>query len=114
MRKAYLEPEEIATMEKAASNLRDRLLVRLLFRLGCRISEALALKVEDIDFDRGTVSIQHLKARLKLSCPHCSTQLGRSHSFCPKCGTGVEKAVVETVTGHLKWATAGRVKIRHW
>ena len=48
--KAYLEPKEIALMEKAAKCFRDRLLIRLLFRLGCRISEALALKVEDIDF----------------------------------------------------------------
>ncbi len=49
--KAYVEPEEVALMEEATTNLRDRLLVRLLFRLGCRISEALALKTKDIDFD---------------------------------------------------------------
>ena len=66
--KAYLEPEEIALMEKAAMCFRDRLLIRLLFRLGCRISEALALKVEDIDVDQSTITIQHLKSRLKLSC----------------------------------------------
>jgi len=47
--KAYVEPEEVALMEEAATNLRDRLLIRLLFRLGCRISEVLALKVEDVD-----------------------------------------------------------------
>ena len=28
-----------------------KLLIRLLFHLGCRISEALALEVKDIDFD---------------------------------------------------------------
>ena len=66
--KAYLEPGEIALMEGVTTNLRDRLLVRLLFRLGCRISEALALTIEDIDFDHGTITIKHLKARLKLSC----------------------------------------------
>ena len=66
MMKVYLEPYEVEQVERAATCLRDRLLVRLLFRLGCRISEALALKVEDIDFDQGTLTIQHLKARLKL------------------------------------------------
>ena len=61
MVKAYLEPDEVLKLERASTNLRDRLLIRLLFHLGCRISEALALKVEDIDFGRDTVIIQHLK-----------------------------------------------------
>jgi integrase/recombinase XerD len=65
--KAYIEPEEITLMEQAASNLRDKILIHLLFRLGCRISEALALKVEDIDFVQGAVTIIHLKRRVKLS-----------------------------------------------
>jgi len=45
--KAYVEPEEITLMEKAITNLRDRLLIRILFHLGCRVSEALALTFED-------------------------------------------------------------------
>jgi len=87
--KAYLELEEVRRLEQAATCLRDRLLIRLLFHLGCRISEALSLKVEDIDFDRGMVTILHLKSRLKLSCPHCQARLGKSHRFCPRCGTEV-------------------------
>jgi len=93
--KAYVEPEEVTLMEKAATNLRDRLLIRLLFHLGCRVSEALALTAEDIDFSRGTIIIEHLKARLKLSCTGCGQRLGRSHVFCPKCGGKVEKAQAE-------------------
>ena len=50
MVKAYLEFGDIELLEEAASCLRDRLLIRLLARLGCRISEALALRVGDIDF----------------------------------------------------------------
>ncbi len=93
--KTYVEPGEIALMEKAATNLRDRLLVRLLFRLGCRVSEALALAVEDVDFERGTVTIRHLKASLKLSCNECRQRLGRHHTFCPKCGRKVTDAQAE-------------------
>jgi integrase/recombinase XerD len=74
--KAYLEAEEVALMEGATANLRDRLLVRLLFRLGCRISETLALEVKDVDLTQGTVTIEHLKVRLKLSCPKCGARLG--------------------------------------
>jgi integrase/recombinase XerD len=89
--KTYVELGEIASMEKAATNLRDRILIRLLFHLGCRISEALALKVEDIDFMRSTVSIIHLKRRLKLSCPNCGTRLSLSHAFCPGCGVKIDE-----------------------
>jgi len=93
--KAYLEPEEITLLKQAAVNLRDRLLIRMLFHLGCRISEALGINVGDINFKTGCVTIQHLKTRLNLSCPQCGTRLGRKHSFCPKCGMKVEEAVKE-------------------
>jgi len=93
--KTYLEPSEISLLENATSNTRDRLLIRVLFHLGCRISEALALVIEDIDFARSTVTIQHLKASLKLSCTECGQRLGRSHTFCPKCGVKVTKAQAE-------------------
>jgi integrase/recombinase XerD len=58
--KAYLESEEIAKLEKAAFSLRDKLLIRMLFHLGCRVSEALSLTVEGIDFGHSTVTITHL------------------------------------------------------
>jgi integrase/recombinase XerD len=75
--------------------MRDRILLHLLFHLGCRVSEALAITVEDIDFVMGTVTIRHLKAGIRLSCPHCGSRLGRTHTFCPKCGTKVEKALIQ-------------------
>ncbi len=93
--KAYLEPGEIALMEEATTNLRDKLLVRLLFHLGCRISEALSLKLEDIDFEHGTVTIRHLKARVELHCPKCKARLSKSHKFCPVCGQSIDKAETE-------------------
>jgi integrase/recombinase XerD len=87
--KAYLDPAEVKMLEDAAENLRDKLLIRTLFHLGCRVSEALALKVEDVDFIQGTVTIVHLKHRAKLSCANCGARLGVSHSFCPKCGVRI-------------------------
>lgn len=91
----YLEPEEIVKMENAATCLRDKLLIRLLSHLGCRVSEALTLAVDNIDFDNATVCILHLKMRLKLSCSNCGQRLGRSHTFCPKCGSKVERSRAE-------------------
>jgi integrase/recombinase XerD len=93
--KPYLEMNETEQLENAATCMRDKLLIRLLARLGCRISEALALKVGDIDFAQGTVTIEHLKSRIKLTCPQCGARLGKSHSFCPRCGIEVRKAVAK-------------------
>ena len=85
--KTYLEPDEITLMEKATTNLRDRLLIHLLFHSGCRISEALGLTVENVDLSSSTITIKHLKARLKLSCTGCGQRLSRYHVFCPSCGS---------------------------
>ena len=93
--KAYLEPDEVERLEEAATNLRDRLLVRLLFRLGCRISELLGLQVEDVDFSQGTVVIQHLKSRVELFCNTCGARLGVTHAFCPECGSKIESSRAE-------------------
>lgn len=95
LHKTYLEPEEVSRLEGAVEYSRDGLLIRLLFRLGCRISEALGIAVDDIDFKQGTVTIQHLKARVKLTCPYCHTRLSKTARFCPGCGQAVEKAVCE-------------------
>ncbi len=93
--KTYLEINEIEQLEKAASNLRYKLLIMLLFHLGCRITEALSLKVDDIDFSRALLAIKHLKVRVKLSCSNCGTRLGAAHLFCPKCGARIEKSQTE-------------------
>jgi len=100
--KTYLEAEEVSMLEEATNNLRDRLLVRVLFRLGCRVSEAVALTVGDIDLKQRTVAILHLKTRLKLTCPSCNTRLGRSHTFCPHCGAKVEEALARQQEYHRR------------
>jgi integrase/recombinase XerD len=97
----YLNPEEIKLMEEAASCVRDRLLIRILFRLGCRVSEALALTVDDIDMGKGLVTIIHLKSRAKLLCPHCRARLAKAHQFCPACGNKVE-SVTKGETEHRR------------
>jgi integrase/recombinase XerD len=87
----YLRPADVERMEKAALCLRDGLLVRLLFRLGCRIGEAVPLRVGDIDLSRGLVTIIHLKSLVRIFCPGCGARLGRTHCFCPGCGNKVDE-----------------------
>lgn len=93
--KAYLDMAETRQLEGAAQYWRDKLLIRLLIRLGCRISEVLGIAVSDIDFSQGTVSIQYLKTRFQLSCPTCQIRLSRAAKFCPSCGVIVERVIAQ-------------------
>jgi integrase/recombinase XerD len=96
--KTYLEQAEIDNLENNANNLRDKILIRLLFHLGCRVSEAMAIGVDDIDFENGTIRIRHLKHKVKYACPECSVKLAACHTYCPGCGvkiTGAQKKEIE-------------------
>ena len=89
--KPYLEPHDVELMEQAAMRLRDELLIRLLLHLSCRISEVLATKLSDIDFESGTTAILHLKARFRLRCTKCKASLARRHQFCPECSREIRE-----------------------
>lgn len=82
----YLRPEDVRRMEQAATCQRDRLLVRILFHLGCRVSEALGIRICDVDFKKGSVMIVHLKSRIRLYCSECGAAVSRRHKYCPDCG----------------------------
>lgn len=95
MTRAYLELSDIEKLEQAAAWIRDRLLIRLLFRLAGRISEVLGIEVDDINFEQSTIRIQRLKVRMKLSCPECGSRLSKTAKYCTDCGVKVEKVVAE-------------------
>ncbi len=71
--KAYLTPAQIEAMIQGCDNLRDRLLIRLLWRTGMRVSElvkpgadrspVLGLRVSDILWDEGALIIRHAKRK---------------------------------------------------
>jgi integrase/recombinase XerD len=46
--KTYLDPDELHKLEATANNLRDRLLIRLLSHLGCRVSELVGQSLSSI------------------------------------------------------------------
>jgi integrase len=56
----------------AARTPRDKALIAVLAREGIRISEAIQLKESDIDFQRGTLTIVHLKEGDLTSVDECS------------------------------------------
>jgi integrase/recombinase XerD len=91
--KTYLDLQDVENIEGSATSLRDRLLIRLLFHSGCRVSEALAITTNDIDFEQETIKILHLKTRSLLLCPVCKARLARKHCFCPECGQGIKEII---------------------
>jgi integrase/recombinase XerD len=88
-----IRPEQVDRLIAVASNPRDKAFIALLARTGIRISEAIELKTSDIDFQRGILTIVHLKEKSKLKCPSCGEILGKRHLFCPSCGNKVDKAI---------------------
>lgn len=101
--KEYLEPADSSLIEDAAQCLRDKVLIRLLRRLGCRVGEVLGLEERHIDFAKRQVKIEHEKLHINLSCPACDTRLSKKYVVCPTCGRGVEAAIAkESATRHLR------------
>lgn len=96
--RSYSGPDDMRErLIAAATNPRDRALISTLGKTAARISEAVQLKVTDIDFKRETLTILHLKERLKLKCSNCGEILGKRHLFCPGCGEKVDQAIREKV-----------------
>ena len=63
--KAYLSPEQVERLIVVAANLRDKLLVRIPWRSGIRVSELISIRIQDIDFDNRAIVIKVQKMRKK-------------------------------------------------
>ena len=53
----YLTEEQVLRIAGHCRSMSDAMLVKLLFYTGARISEVLAVKPEDIDFEQATVKL---------------------------------------------------------
>ena len=87
-------------LQEAMTCQRDYILVRLLRRLGIRITEALELTVDDVKFGQHAVRIEHEKMKSTLFCPLCAqndqkVRLARTALFCPRCGNKITQAMVD-------------------
>jgi integrase/recombinase XerD len=107
--KTFLEPADVALLEANAVYrnprtgveepcLRDIILIRLLYRCGARVGEAVSIAVEDLNLQRREVRVIRQKERIRLYCPDCGNRLSRSANFCPGCGhqvTAAERRIQE-------------------
>ena len=63
--KGFLTPEEVRTVISHARNLRDRLLMRILWATGCRLNEMLMLQVDDVSWGDSALYMWTLKRKAK-------------------------------------------------
>ncbi|MBA7499448.1 Tyrosine recombinase XerC [subsurface metagenome] len=61
--KGYLEPEQVERLIAVATNPRDRLLIRIPWRTGIKVSELIGIKESDIDFEGRAILIKIQKQR---------------------------------------------------
>ncbi|MCX8181252.1 MAG: tyrosine-type recombinase/integrase [Thermofilaceae archaeon] len=54
----YLKPEEVHEIINAASNLRDKLIVSILFCTGVRVSELVGIELSDINMDERSIRVK--------------------------------------------------------
>lgn len=54
----YLEPEEVRTLVETAENIRDKLIVLLLFTTGLRVAELVSIRKSDVDLDELAIRVK--------------------------------------------------------
>lgn len=67
--RAYLKPQDISKMIKAEPDMRNKLIIRLLFRGGMRVSELCGTEVKKILWDEDCIIIPWLKKRREKGKP---------------------------------------------
>lgn len=95
--KTYLTSDEIQQMKNQAPYLRDQVILSFFGDTGCRVSELLQVKVENLDLENNVVLIPHLKRGIKKKCPDCGYSAGRNTPFCSKCGCDLSKVAAEGI-----------------
>jgi len=58
-----LTPEEINKIINTISNIKHKLIIKLLYGCGLRVSEVINLRIEDFNFDEGLIHIKLAKGR---------------------------------------------------
>ena len=76
-----LDMPDVSALLRACEQERDRLVVLLLVYSGVRITEFASMGAEDIDWDRGTITIKHGKGDVARHVAPSPEIMGRLHAF---------------------------------
>jgi len=90
--KGYLEPAEVERLMEVAINPRDRLLIRIPWRTGIRVSELIGIRVQDIDFEGRAILIKIQKQRKR------DGKTVERRRLVP-----IDQSTLDMVKGYLEW-----------
>ena len=85
-----LGEEEIIRLVAAVRNLKHRTMIFLTYASGLRVSEIVALRLEDLDVERGLIHIRSAKGRKDRYTLLPESMLGMLHSYVKTYGLGTE------------------------
>ena len=78
---AILRENEVQAIIQSIHNPKHRLAIALIYSAGLRISEAVNLKVADLDFDRGVITIRQAKGRKDRQVPLAKTIIRMAREY---------------------------------
>jgi integrase/recombinase XerD len=93
----YSRPNLTDELIAAAVSSRNKALLGVLGKGGLRITEAVRIRIPDVDFERESLSILGLKEHTRIRCHYCGETMARKHLFCPACGNKVAEALRDKI-----------------
>ncbi len=93
----YSRPNLTDELIASAVTPRNKALLGVLGKGGLRITEAVRIRVPDVDFERESLSILGLKEHTRIRCHYCGETLAKKHLFCSACGNKVAEALRDKI-----------------
>jgi len=91
--KAYLDPEQVEKLISVAPHIRDKLLIRIPWRTGIRVSELINLREQDIDYENRAITIIVQKERKKDGKPIEKRRV-----------VPIDQGTLDMIKEYLEWA----------
>ena len=88
--KTFLTEKEVTDICEAGANVRDCTLLWLMWESGIRVSEAVSMRRDGLDLERGSAFIRRSKVKYLRLCPGCGKKSGHKNYFCHECGLSLK------------------------
>ncbi|MGM5488137.1 MAG: tyrosine-type recombinase/integrase [Nanobdellota archaeon] len=110
---SYLDPSEIRILLDRTATMRDRLLVLLLYELGCTLKELVALRVRDVVLETGSINISKAQTkRCERQCLVSESTRGLLSTYLSEEGLNGRKLAYVFSSSHGGHMTVRRVTQR--
>jgi len=91
----YYDLELPEKCTETAKDPKERALISLFAKNFVRVTEAIQIELDNIDYEKESLSIINLREQVRIKCPNCGEKLAKRYHFCPICGNKVIRALRE-------------------